>query len=102
MAPEEAVAARLAVLHPDLPVRCAYLEFDQPELAQAVAQVVAAGARSVTIVPMFLGSGKHAREDVPALVASLRTTHPEVNFDLRAAVGDDTRVLDLLASIALE
>ena len=100
--PMETVATRLRTLSPDAAVRCAYLELDAPSLPAAAAEVVAAGARQVTIVPMFLGTGRHAREDLPVLLESLRTSHPDVAFVLQKPVGEDGRVLDLIAKIALE
>jgi len=100
--PIESVAVRITQQHPQLAVRCAYLEFDQPGLAAAAADVIAAGAQEVSIVPMFLGTGTHARKDLPALLQALRHSHPQVHFSLQRAVGDDPRVLDLLAAIALE
>ena len=100
--PMETVATRLRTLQPDTPVRCAYLELEAPSLPAAVAELVAAGARSVTIVPMFLGTGRHAREDLPVLVDGLRTAHPDVAFVLQKPVGEDGRVLELIARIALE
>jgi sirohydrochlorin cobaltochelatase len=50
---------------------------------------------------MFLGVGRHAREDLPALVAELKQNHPTVFFKVQAAVGENSEVLDLLAKIAL-
>ncbi len=100
--PVEAVAARMRALAPHVPVRCAYLELSTPGLPDAAAGLVAAGATAVRIVPMFLGTGRHAREDLPALVAQLRTDHPAVVFELPGAVGEDARVIELLASMALE
>ena len=100
--PIEAVAVRVAQANPGLPVCCAYLEFDNPDLAQAAGHLSASGARSVSIVPMFLGTGTHARRDLPALLQALRGAHPDVHFSLQRPVGDDPRVLDLLAAIALE
>lgn len=100
--PVEAVAARMRLLAPHVPVRCAYLELSTPSLPAAAAELVAAGASSVRIVPMFLGTGRHAREDLPALAAQLRLDHPATAFDLQPAVGEDPRVIELLASMALE
>lgn len=100
--PVEAVAARMRALAPHVPVRCAYLELSTPSLPAAAAELVAAGASSVRIVPMFLGTGRHAREDLPALAAQLRLDHPATAFDLQPAVGEDARVIELLASMALE
>lgn len=100
--PMETVAARLRAQHPEVAVRCAYLELDAPDLATAAADVVKAGADRVTILPMFLGTGRHAREDLPGLVQGLQAAHPGVTFLLQKAVGEDSRVLDLIAKIALE
>jgi sirohydrochlorin cobaltochelatase len=100
--PIEAVAERLARDHGDLAVCCAYLELEQPDLATAAAQLAAGGAQRITIVPMFLGTGKHGRDDPPRLLEILRQTHPDIQFELRPPVGEDPRVLDLLAAIAAE
>ncbi len=101
-APIESVAARLAMVQPTTDVRCAYLEMDTPDLPRAAADLVANGARVVRILPMFLGTGRHAREDVPVIVNELRLAHPGVEFELRPAVGEDPRVVELLTQLALE
>jgi len=99
--PIEAVAARIAVQAPERPVRCAYLELSSPDLPTVAAELAATGTASITVVPMFLGTGKHAREDLPLLMTQLRLAHPGIEFRLQPAVGEDQRLLDLLASIAL-
>ncbi|MBT9512704.1 MAG: CbiX/SirB N-terminal domain-containing protein [Acidovorax sp.] len=101
-APVEAVATRIAAHHPDRSVTCAFLELCTPTLAEAAHHLVAQGAASVTVVPMFLGTGKHAREDLPVLVQALRTTHPGVQFHVQAAIGEDPRMTALMADIACE
>jgi sirohydrochlorin cobaltochelatase len=98
----EAVAAHIATLSTHTPVVCAYLELSAPDLAAAVATLVDAGVQSITIVPMFLGVGKHAREDLPVLVAQLRQQHPVVQFTLQPAIGEDARLVQLLAHMALD
>ena len=100
--PMEAVAARLKELAPQTPVRCAYLELSTPDLAQATVDLIAMGTNAITIVPLFLGVGKHAREDLPLLVNALRLQHPQVQFGLQAAVGESPRLVHVLAEIALE
>lgn len=82
-------------------VCCAYLELTTPDLPTATADLVAAGVTHITVVPMFLGVGKHAREDLPELVLSLRERYPSVTIHLQCAVGEDPRLIDQLASIAL-
>lgn len=101
-APLEAVATHIATQQPHRPVLCAYLELCAPTLADAARQLTAQGATEVTVVPMFLGTGKHAREDLPVLVQGLRTSHPGVQFHVQAAIGEDPRMTALMASIACE
>jgi sirohydrochlorin cobaltochelatase len=100
--PMEAVAAQIRLQEPQATVACAYLELSQPDLPTAVAELVTQGVQAVRIVPMFLGVGKHAREDLPVLVQALRTTYPQLALSLQGAVGENPRLVELLAHIALE
>jgi sirohydrochlorin cobaltochelatase len=100
--PVEAVATRIAQRAPGTWVGCAYLELCPPTLPEAVAQALAAGARRVRVLPLFFGMGKHAREDLPALVAQLQAQHPGVRLELMRPAGEDERLTALLADLALE
>jgi len=100
--PIAAVAARVAQLSPNSPVVCAYLELSTPDLGTAVRTLIEQGVHAITVLPLFLGVGKHAREDLPVLVDDLRAAYPSVTFTLRPAVGEDTRLVQLLAEIALD
>ncbi len=100
--PMQAVAQRVLRSTPCVAVECAYLELSTPNLASACANLLACGVGTITIVPLFLGVGKHAREDLPLLVAELRAAHPHTVFELQAAVGEDTRLIALLAEMAVE
>lgn len=100
-APLEAVAARAGALDTQTVARCAYLELMEPDLPSCVADLAARGVTSITIVPMFLGMGRHAREDLPALLRELQARHAQIRFHLRPAIGEDGRVVDMLARIAL-
>lgn len=100
--PMEAVAQAIRSAAPHTPVACAYLELSTPDLPTVVAGLHGSGVRSVTIVPMFLGVGRHAREDLPALVQALRSQYLDTTFTLQRAVGEDPRLVQLLAHIALQ
>jgi sirohydrochlorin cobaltochelatase len=99
--PIQAVAQRIAERAPHTPVRCAYLELTEPDLPTVAAELVAAGATSLCVVPMFLGVGRHAREDLPKLVADIQAAHPQLRVTCQSAVGEQPALLDLLADIAL-
>jgi sirohydrochlorin cobaltochelatase len=101
-APIEAVATRIAQKHPGLAVACAYLELCEPTLEQATACLAAQGVRHFTLVPMFLGTGRHAREDLPHLVEAVRSQHPGTDWHLQPAIGEDPRMTALMAQIATQ
>jgi sirohydrochlorin cobaltochelatase len=100
--PMEAVAAHIASLAPQATVACAYLELSKPDLPTAVQALVESGVCDISILPMFLGVGRHAREDLPALVQQLQSTFPAIRFTLKPAVGEDARLVHLLAQLAME
>lgn len=100
-APIDAVAAQMQRQSPHTAVRCAFLELTAPDLPSTVAALVAEGHHRLRIVPMFLGIGRHAREDLPLLVAQLRQDHPEITVELLPAVGEMPELTQCLADLAL-
>jgi len=99
--PIQAVAERITQRSPNTIVRCAYLELTEPDLPHVAKSLVAEGANSLCVVPMFLGVGRHAREDLPELIQALKVEHPTVTITCQPAVGEQNALLDLLAEIAL-
>ena len=99
--PVEAVARQVRATAPAVQVRCAYLELTQPDLLGAAAELAALGVTSITVLPLFMGIGKHARDDVPRLLAQAQTLHPHIAFKLRPPIGEDLQVIELLARIAV-
>ena len=65
------------------------------------AAFIAAGAKHVRVFPLFLGVGKHAREDLPLIMEEIRARHPEVRLELLPTAGESPQLTSLLASIAL-
>jgi len=82
-------------------VRLAFLEFMTPDIASAADELVAAGCRSVDVVPVFLGTGGHVRKDLPVLLDAMRGRHPAVRFTLHPAVGEAATVIDAMAAVAV-
>ena len=99
--PIEAVALQIRARQPSTQVLCAYLEMCLPTLSQAASDLIAAGARQIRVFPIFLGIGKHAREDLPLLMAQLRAEHPDVMIELLPAAGEYGQLTSLMAEIAL-
>ena len=100
-APIDAVAKAIAAQSPACLVRCAFLELTTPDLPTVVDELLSLGVTAVRIVPMFLGVGRHAREDLPELVAQLRAQHPALQIELMPSVGEHPALTALMAQIAL-
>ena len=83
------------------PPPCAAPTWSCAPLTCPLRELLAQGATQVRVLPLFLGTGKHAREDLPVLMDQLRQSHQGVEFHLQTAVGEDPRMLDLMARIAL-
>lgn len=98
--PIEDVAAVVRQRDSSAMCACAYLELSEPDLPSACQTLLAQGCTHITVLPMFLGTGRHARHDLPQLVQALRAAHPQISFDIATAVGEDPRVTQLLADIA--
>jgi sirohydrochlorin cobaltochelatase len=99
--PFNAVAERIHRQRPDLPLQLAFLELMSPSLLEAGDRLAAGGCTQVTVLPLFLGMGGHVRKDVPALLAELAKRHPHVAWQLQPAIGEDERVVAVMAEVAL-
>ncbi|MBA4264423.1 MAG: cobalamin biosynthesis protein CbiX [Comamonadaceae bacterium] len=100
--PVEAVAQQITQSDSSVAVSCAYLELCEPDLPSACAELVDKGASRIHVLPLFFGMGKHAREDLPALMRTMAKRYPDVHFEQLATAGEDPRMTALLARIALE
>lgn len=98
--PIDAVAQRMLEQNPELSVACAFLELTRPDLPETVEQLMKQGVSQVRIVPMFLGVGRHAREDLPALVNDLVQAYPQMTFELMPPIGEHPAMTHLMANIA--
>ena len=90
----------MRLARPSCLLRLAYLEFMAPSLAQAAAALAAEGCQQIAVLPLFLGTGGHLRKDLPLLMDGLRASHPMLQFQLHAAVGEMPSVTTAIAEVA--
>lgn len=98
--PIDAVAEDMTRRWPHMSVACAFLELTTPDLATTVEALMMQGKTHLRIVPMFLGVGRHAREDLPQLVSELTEAYPQVQFELLPSIGEHPAMTRLMADIA--
>lgn len=101
-APIKAIASRVKTISPAQEVRCAYLELTEPSLMQVAVELSSLGCKELHITPLFLGVGKHAREDLPHLVQELRAAFPSIQITCAPSIGEDQRVIELIAKVSLD
>lgn len=81
------LAAAVAARRPGIDVRLAYLDVQQPRLADLVARL----DRPAVVVPLLLSSGYHVRVDIPAALAG-------VDAVATRPLGPDPLLVELLAT----
>lgn len=64
----------------DADVEGGFLELASPPIQDAVARLVAAGHRTIDVVPLVLVAAGHSKGDVPAALERERLRHPGVTF----------------------
>lgn len=99
--PIRRVQAAILALDPAARVEIAFLEFLAPSLADCAAGLIAAGCRRIAVLPMFMAQGGHLQRDLPEMIGALRALHPQVDFELSRAIGEDDAVIRAMASAGL-
>jgi sirohydrochlorin cobaltochelatase len=97
--PIETIAHLVAKSPLALEVRCAYLELMEPTLETAVTDLASCGVDHIRVTPMFLGIGKHARNDLPEIVKMLRRNHPNLTLELMPSISEHPELIGTIASI---
>ena len=98
--PFRRITARLGRKQSDLRVELAFLEIMQPDLASAVAGLAGEGIGHITVIPLFLAQGGHLKQDLPRLLADIRSLHPTLRIDVTSAIGDSEDLTDAIADWA--
>ena len=82
------------------PVVVCFLERNQPDIAAAVDECVAAGVEQIVAVPYFLHTGVHVASDLPENLMRAQNRHPNVEILMTDYVGRSRHVTTILAKRA--
>ncbi len=61
-------AALISDRNPEYSVKCGFMEFNEPSIAQALDLFRTEDLESLAVVPLFLARGVHIDEDIPGLL----------------------------------
>jgi sirohydrochlorin cobaltochelatase len=82
---------RSAVPYAD--VEGGFLELSPPPIQEATARLVAAGHRSVDVVPLVLVAAGHSKGDIPAALRREELRHPRLSFRYARPLGPHPALL---------
>ncbi len=99
-APLTTVAGWCAERMEGVRVEPAFLQLADPGLEETVAKLATSGITQLTVVPFFLYQGAHVREDIPELVAKLRSEYPQIKINLAEHLGVHPLMADIVAERA--
>ena len=99
--PFERIRDAMQAQQPDAVVELGFLELTQPSLDESIECLVKRGATGISVVPIFIGPGKHVLKDLPQLAANAMDRHPGLEIALASPVGEAQEVIDAMAKFAL-
>jgi 8-oxo-dGTP diphosphatase len=70
----------------ELPLELAFLEFMQPDFANAVQKLVDRGVSKIRVALLFLAKGNHTIRDLEALIEAAQIKHPGLEFEVSEAM----------------
>lgn len=79
-----------ALLPSGVEVIGAALQFNHPDLEEAVQKLVEQNIDQIVIMPYFLFHGRHITEDIPEIVETIRSRYPDKRFIMTSPLGSTT------------
>jgi sirohydrochlorin cobaltochelatase len=95
--PFQQLVAELGERLPGERIVLAFLELMSPALAECAAALHGDGIRSLRIVPVFLGSGGHLKNDLPKLVAEIQARYKDLEITVEPPIGEQPEVISAIA-----
>jgi sirohydrochlorin ferrochelatase len=86
----------LLAIRPELDVHVAFLDHCPPTGAQVVNKLVKHGVTEVVFVPLLLSDAFHGHAEVPALLAQVQSTHPQLQVLASRPVGPEAQLLGII------
>ncbi|MEG0692250.1 MAG: CbiX/SirB N-terminal domain-containing protein [Oscillospiraceae bacterium] len=80
-----------------VPVEIAYMEFSPKNIEAGLTALIEQGANEIKVVPYFLFSGIHIRDDIPKEIHEFLQKNHNVTITMGETLGVDSRIADVLA-----
>lgn len=80
----------------DVMIETAYLQFSDVNLEKGLDKLIAKNVTEIKVIPYFLFSGVHIREDIPKEIEEYLVNKPNVKITMGNTLGADSRLADIL------
>ncbi|WP_027718529.1 sirohydrochlorin chelatase [Desulfovirgula thermocuniculi] len=77
-------------------VKGAFLQFGQPDLPAALAQMSQLGLEQVVVVPLFLVDGVHVKKDIPEILNRERARYPQMEIIMAGHIGAHRKLAEII------
>ncbi len=81
---------------PDKPVLGAHMEINKPDIPTGIKHLAYGGSNEIIVIPYFLFSGNHSKDDIPDIVNGEKHLYPTITFKIGKPFGVDRLIADLL------
>ena len=78
----------------------AYMEISKPSLEETVEMLYKSGSRNIIILPYFLFTGIHIKEDIPHILENLKNKFENLQLTLGTPFGKEPLIADILVKKA--
>lgn len=77
-------------------VEGAYMEIASPNIPTVLKKLVDEGCNSFLLIPYFLFTGIHIKEDIPEIIEELKAQYPDIKLELGKPIGAHPMIVDIL------
>ena len=86
----------LLAIRPELDIHVAFLDHCAPSGMQIVTKLVRQGINEIVFVPLLLSDAFNVHADVPALLAQVRASFPELRVIASRPIGPEAQLLSII------
>lgn len=80
----------------EIPVRLASLQFNNPTFKETIDELVSVGVKRIIVMPFFIYSGIHVREDIPKAINEVEKEYDDLEIVLTGHLGADPSIIGVV------
>ena len=77
-------------------IECAFMEFSDRTVEKGISALAEKNVTEIKVVPYFLFTGIHIKEDIPNMVAECAANFPDIKITMGRPLGVDERLADII------